>query len=83
MDVKGIAKQRGFTMTAIAEKMGITYVTLSQTLSRNPTIKTLQRIADILGCRVGDFFLDEQTLSANGNAITCPNCGAKLELKQV
>lgn len=78
MDVKKIIKERGFTIEQVANTMGITRVTLSQTLSRNPTVDTLQRIANVIGCKVGDFFADEL-----GNTITCPNCGCKLELKKV
>ena len=39
------------------KKMGITRVTLAQNLSRNPTVGTLQKIADVIGCKVGDFLL--------------------------
>ena len=50
---------------------------MSQSINNNPTIDTLQKIANVIGCKVGDFFADELD-----NAIRCPNCGAKLELKQ-
>ena len=59
MEVKTIIKQKGFTMEAVAKRMGITRVTLAQNLSRNPTVGTLQKIADVIGCKVGDFFADE------------------------
>lgn len=78
MDVKSIIKQRGWTMEAVAEQMGVTRVTLSQTLSRNPTIKTLERIAEVIGCRVGDFFLDEVEIPAP--SIVCPHCGKAIKV---
>ena len=59
MEVKTIIKQKGFTMESVAKKMGITRVTLAQNLSRNPTVGTLQKIADVIGCKVGDFFVDD------------------------
>ncbi|WP_234367889.1 helix-turn-helix domain-containing protein [Parabacteroides pacaensis] len=59
MEVKTIIKQKGFSMESVAKKMGITRVTLAQNLSRNPTVGTLQRIADVIGCKVGDFFIDD------------------------
>ena len=58
MDVKTIIKEKGYTIEQVAKKMGVTRVTLSQNLSRNPTIKTLQKIADVIGCKVGDFFIE-------------------------
>ncbi len=79
MDIKGIIKQKGLTMEEVAERMGISRVTLSQTLSGNPTMSTLQRIADALGCKVGEFFLDELE---EKNFIVCPKCGARFELKE-
>ena len=59
MDVKSIIKEKGFTIEQVAKEMGISRVTFTQNLSRNPTMRTLQRIADVLGCKVGDFFKDE------------------------
>ena len=79
MDIKSIIKQKGLTMEEVAEQMGISRVTLSQTLSGNPTMSTLQRIADALGCKVGEFFLDELE---EKNFIVCPKCGARFELKE-
>lgn len=81
MEVKKIIKQKGYTIEQVAEKMGVTRVTLTQNLSRNPTINTLQRVADAIGCKVGDFFLDEIIADSN-NTITCPKCGAKFELRE-
>jgi transcriptional regulator with XRE-family HTH domain len=79
MDIKSIIKQKGITMEEVAERMGVSRVTLSQTLSGNPTMSTLQRIADALGCKVGEFFLDELE---EKNFIVCPKCGARFELKE-
>lgn len=59
MDVKRVIKEKGYTLERVASAMGITRVTLTQNLSRNPTVKTLQKIADVIGCSVGDFFSDE------------------------
>lgn len=79
MDIKSIIKQKGLTMEEVAERMGVSRVTLSQTLSGNPTMSTLQRIADALECKVGEFFLDELE---EKNFIVCPKCGARFELKE-
>ena len=59
MDVKSIVKERGLTLTEVAKRMGISRVTLMQNLQRNPTQKTLQRIADAVGCDVSEFFKEE------------------------
>ena len=79
MDIKSVIKQKGLTMEGVAERMGINRVTLSQMLSGNPTMSTLQRIADVLECKVGEFFLDELE---EKNFIVCHKCGARFELKE-
>lgn len=79
MDVKSIIKQKGYTIEQVAEKMGVTRVTLTQNLSRNPTMNTLQRVADAIGCKVGEFFLDEIQVKPN-NTIPCPHCGKPIDV---
>lgn len=80
MDVKSIIKKKGYTIEQVAEKIGVTRVTLTQNLSRNPTMNTLQRVADAIGCKVGEFFIDE--IEEDKHTITCPECGAKFDLRK-
>ncbi len=81
MDIKTVIKARGYTIERIANewesKNGkpITKGALSQSINKNPTVETLQRIANVIGCNVGDFFADELD-----NTIICPNCGTKLKI---
>lgn len=81
MDIKTVIKAHGYTIERVALewelKNGktITKGALSQSINNNPTIETLQKIANVIGCKVGDFFADEL-----GNTITCPNCGARLDI---
>ena len=83
MDVKAIIKEKGMTIEQVASMMDITRVTFTQNLSRNPTLKTLQRIADVLGCSVGEFFRDElkPSVPENGSSIVCPHCGKHIRIK--
>ena len=80
MDVKSVIRKKGYTFEQVAEKMGIPRITLTQNLGRNPTINTLQRVADAIGCKVGDFFVDEVSEDEGSNTIVCPKCGAKFGL---
>ena len=56
IDVKRVIKERGFTIAEVADKLGKHRVTLAQTITRNPTVETLQKIAEAIGCNIGDFF---------------------------
>jgi transcriptional regulator with XRE-family HTH domain len=79
MDVKAIIKEKGWTIERVAAEIGISRVTLSQNLSRNPTVNTLQRIASVIGCKVGDFFRDEIEISAPVQK--CPHCGKPIIIR--
>lgn len=81
MEVKSIIKQKGFTLEAVAKKMGITRVTLAQNLSRNPTVGTLQKIADVIGCKVGDFFVDDIDIKEDSDTIVCPKCKTRFKMQ--
>lgn len=77
MDIKRVIKEKGFTINQVADMMGKNRVTLSQTISRNPTVETLQKIADTIGCKVGDFFADDVSHS---DSFICPHCGTRFRL---
>lgn len=61
MEIKKIIKEKGLTINQVADLMGRNRVTLFQTISGNPTVETLEKIANVIGCKVGDFFRDEKT----------------------
>ena len=52
LKIKEVLKERGITLSELAEKMGITKGTLSQALNGNPTINYIERISKILGCKI-------------------------------
>lgn len=83
MDIKNIAKEKGYTMTRIADELGINRVTLAQSLNGNPTLHRLQEIANVLGCSVGDFFRDETVGHpdvSNTISLICPHCHKSIRL---
>ena len=54
--IKEVAKQKGIYMKDIATTLGISDGGLSQQLNGNPTIETLQKIADALGVHISELF---------------------------
>lgn len=55
--IKSLCKQKGIPMKVMAEKMGMDASTFSQFVSSpNPSIPTLERIADVLNVNIGDLF---------------------------
>jgi len=54
--VKEICKQKGILLKDLAKKLNITDVGLQQIIKGNPTIQTLERIADALGVDFVELF---------------------------
>lgn len=54
--IKEVCKQKGIKISDLAKELGINAVNLSATINGNPTIATMQKIADALGVEVSDLF---------------------------
>ena len=73
----------GLTTVQLAQKMGVTRMSLVKTLSGNPSYETLQRIAEALGVEMWELFASkEEIVNKDKNVIYCPKCGARFELKE-
>lgn len=80
MDIKKAIKNRGKTISAVAEVIGITQSALTLQIQNNSlTIKKLKIIASYLGITVSELVADEETPKPSP-PLTCPHCGKKLNL---
>ena len=64
--VKEIVKQKGLTLARVAEMLEIHPVNLSTTLNGNPTIATLEKIANVLQVDVTDLIETENKPVVSG-----------------
>lgn len=76
--IKDAMKRNGTSVNEVADKMGISRVTLSTHINGNPSTEVLLRIADAIGCPVTELF--EQP-KKDGLSFTCPHCGKDINLK--
>ena len=76
INIKGVIKKYGLTSIEVAKRMGINKITFSYTINGNPTIETLNRIAEAIGCDVSELF--EQP---SKSATNCPHCGKELHVE--
>jgi transcriptional regulator with XRE-family HTH domain len=80
--VKKICKEKGITVTQLAERLNINKVSLSKAINGNPTIGTCERIAAVLDIPFIELF---EAKSENCSNI-CAKCGMKIvevaEVKQ-
>jgi transcriptional regulator with XRE-family HTH domain len=56
-NMKRLRKERGWSQEALADESGLdrTYISGLERLTKNPTITVVQRIAEALGCTMGDL----------------------------
>ena len=54
--IKEICKEKQTTMAEVAAKIGISPITLSQSLNGNPTLSRLQEVACILDVSIAELF---------------------------
>lgn len=81
MDIKKTIKRFGFTSAQVAEALGITKGALSQIVNRDSvTTKNLESIANVIGCKVKDFFIEEDEPEGKETFIVCPHCGEKIKI---
>ncbi len=75
--IKDILKEKGVTISSLAEQIGTPQTSLSRALGENgnPTFDTLSKIANALGVSVSELFDP-----AKEGVIHCPKCGTEIKL---
>ena len=72
--IKEVIKEKGMTITELADKMGINRVNLSNMVNGNPTVETLTKIATALNVPISALFEAEKDFIAfvrrNGETFT-------------
>lgn len=75
--IKEICKSRGITLNDLAERVGVSRVSLSGIVTgkQKPSFDTLEKLADALNIAPSELFAPQPT-----NTITCPYCGKSIKL---
>jgi len=73
--IKDVLKQKKLTINELADKLEMTRGGVSQIINGNPTIESLQKIADVLEVDIYELF--EQSKPK----ISCPKCGTMLNIE--
>ena len=76
MRIKDVVKERGFTVQSLADVLGMNRVTLSNMINGNPTIETLNKIADALGVPVWQLLVSPEEVKE----YKCPHCGEPIRI---
>ena len=59
MKISKVITERGYTIAQVAEMLGKSRISVAKTITNNPTVETLRKIAEVIGCNITDFFEDE------------------------
>ena len=77
--IKELCKEKGMTLNQLAEKIGLSQPSISgiATGKQKPAFDTLERLAEALEVSPAELFAPQAA-----NTITCPHCGAVLEITE-
>jgi transcriptional regulator with XRE-family HTH domain len=74
--IKEICNRKGISQKELAEKLGITDISLNKTLRGDyPQLQSLEKIANALEVQITELFDHPQT-----DVINCPHCGGKIKI---
>lgn len=90
LDIKRALKEHGFTVASISEKMGVSSPSVTSYIRGNPSVESLYKLADAIGCDIRDlFFSPDDTAPTTDMPTTtlpsvhfCPHCGTKFQILQ-
>lgn len=72
-----LCKERGITQKDLAAQIGMTPVGLAKAAGGNPTVDTLEKIAEALGVPVTELFVPTPT-----DTLRCPHCGGVIKIEK-
>jgi len=83
--IKDVIKEKGYTITSLAEKMGMTRESLSRIIV-SPSSPTLEKLSNALDVPVWQFFASLEDIvppssHPSGISVTCPKCGTEIPLE--
>lgn len=79
MDIKKAIKESGFTISKVAERLGIAQPSLTaQLINGTMSISRAKEIADIIGVSLSVLVADEN--DQQGISFVCPHCGKPITL---
>lgn len=84
MRIKELLKEKGLTQQELADKVGVSYQSMKQTLNApSVTTSTLEKIATALNVPMWQLFASSEEVQPKSDtaSITCPKCGKSIHIK--
>jgi transcriptional regulator with XRE-family HTH domain len=78
--IKEVIKEKGFTITSLADKLGIARESLSRMIV-SPSYPTLEKIATALNVPMWQLFASPAEVAKEAKGETCPYCGQPIAIR--
>ena len=78
--IKDVIKEKGYTITSLAEKLGIARESLSRMLV-SPSYPTLEKISTALDVPMWQLFASPEEVAKSVSGTVCPHCGKPINIK--
>lgn len=78
--IKEVIKENGFTITSLADKLGIARESLSRMIV-SPSYPTLEKIATALDVPMWQLFASPAEVAKETKGETCPYCGQPITIR--
>lgn len=80
--IKEVIKEKGYTITSLADKLGIARESLSRMIV-SPSYPTLEKISTALNVPMWQLFTSKEEINTkkDGVSITCPHCGKEIDIE--
>lgn len=79
MDIKKAIKESGYTISKVAERLGIAQPSLTaQLINGTMSLSRAKEIADIIGVSLSELVADENDQQVA--SLICPHCGKPIAL---
>mgnify|MGYP000121486975 CR=1 FL=1 len=81
--IKEVLKEQGMTINELADKMGISRVTLSTQINGTANIVSYEKIATALNVPMWQLFASPEEVQPKTDSLTlsCPHCGKNINIK--
>ena len=80
MRIKEILKEKGITLSQLADTMGVSRQALSRQVAGRLLVEKAEEIATALNVPIWQLFASSEEVQKENNNIVCPHCGNPIKV---
>lgn len=80
MRIKEILKEKGITLSQLADTMGVSRQALSRQVAGKLLVEKAEEIANALNVPMWQLFASSEEVQKGNNNIVCPHCGNPIKV---